>query len=309
MNSRDVFNNFMEHIKNGEQSFVLMTDRNTSVNFISAQHGAATYYYSCKTYGQDDFLGLRHEYEIAAIYANGKLYVIDWLAFDAYTYSVKNSDELAEISIVDFYKMLAEINDYLRKVAYPTYYKELKATMHDDEQMIDKNIIRMARYKMLDRDLQDRSITEVSQDKAAKMLCYAMDFNAICREVLDEQRSHIDYIKSLEERIDSITEESVEPWEIEIATALKNIEAKTVIIELELNGKSGEIKIECEKLIDILVKKDYFSDYNFPNTKEGKSLIKKLGASEYHYTPETNLYAKNIKSITFRGKKIYERKA
>ena len=28
---------------------------------------------------------------------------------------------------------------------------------------------------------------------------------------------------------------------------------------------------------------------------------------EYYYTPETNLYANNIKSISFRGKKIYER--
>lgn len=312
MDNRKAFNEFVAKVINGEESFVITADKDMSVHFMSCPHGAARYFFYCKQYGESNFRNLDNKYEIAAVYARNNIYVVDWFAFGIYSFEVEQNKEQFPDCVVDIDYFVKEFNGLLFNGVYPKYYEELQPTKANAEYLIEENMIKTARNILLGHkpmNYDTKSITGITRDRAVEMLCRDTTFLPICREVLDEQKELIDYLKSRETFINELIAngKAAAEWEIKLAEAIGGTSAKTVIAEFELNGKTAEAKIETERIMWNLIGNDYFSDYNFPTSVIGKQLIKELGASEYYYTPETNLYAKNIKSISFRGKKIYER--
>lgn len=313
MDNRKALNEFIEKVNNGEKSFVVILNNDSSVHFMSCKHGAAEYYFYCKQYEVSKFRNLDNKYEIAAVVSNGKIYIVDWYVFGIYSFEVAKEKDSFPECIVNFDWFVRDINNYLINDVYPEYYAGFNATKTDNENLQEENMKKVARTVLFAKKEINYDVTGingVSRDDTVEMLCCNSDFRSVCLAILEEQKDHINYLKIREELIRSLIDsgKAAADWEIEMANAINETGAKTVMVEFEFNGKTESEKFECEKLIHILIDNDYFSDYNFPTSNAGKSVLKKLGASAYYYSPETNLYAKNIKSISFRGKKIYERK-
>lgn len=95
-------------------------------------------------------------------------------------------------------------------------------------------------------------------------------------------------------------------WERKIADGIGGVEAKTVTVEFELNGRKTSAKINPETIIRKMIDNDYFSGYDFEVVKRGDELIKKLGAKEWGET-ENVLRCRNITKITYGRKELYVR--
>ena len=118
------------------------------------------------------------------------------------------------------------------------------------------------------------------------------------KDRLIAEKSHRAYIEKL------ITEKSVvEPWELELAESLRNIDAKTVTVEFSFNGKSAVGKINPKELLRMLANKLNISDWDFANGAEGKKVLAHLGADW-----KNRLTCDHIQKITYRGKTVFERK-
>lgn len=301
---------FVEKVNAGEKSFVIVFDNNDSIHFMSCKHGDAEYFYGCRKYEVSKFRNLDNEYGIVAIVVKEKIYVIDWMAFRIYS-DKRRSEQLPE-NVIDFDVFTAEMNRVLFDVVYPDYYKKFKTTKANAENLIEENMMKAARRKLFtgkDSNYDVKKVTGISKDRTAEMLCDNSNIKDICLEVLEAQNGLIDYIKSRDEFIQNLIDsgKAAQHWEISLADAVNLTEAKTVMVEFEFNGKTAETKIESEKILDALIDNDFFNTYDFPTASGGEKFLKSIGASSYYHSPETNLYPKNIKSISFRGKKVYER--
>ena len=100
---------------------------------------------------------------------------------------------------------------------------------------------------------------------------------------------------------------TVKPFEMEIAKALRSVDAKTLKVEFEMNGKTAIGKIEPYYLMRRLINDDYFLGHNFYTSKEGDAILSKLGATSRAF--ETNhLTCKHITRITYGKKELYIRR-
>ena len=116
------------------------------------------------------------------------------------------------------------------------------------------------------------------------------------KDRLIAEKSHRAYIEKL------ITEKSVvEPWELELAESLRNIDAKTVTVEFSFNGKSAVGKINPKDLLRMLANKLDISDWDFANRTEGRKVIAELGV-DY----DNRLKCEHITKIYYRGKSLYK---
>ena len=97
--------------------------------------------------------------------------------------------------------------------------------------------------------------------------------------------------------------DTVKDFERKIATALDSIEAKTVTVEFEYQGKRAEQKIEPETIRRRMLDGYGFSSYDFVSYTGGERLMDALGISKF----DEKIFVKDITRIMYRGKSIYER--
>lgn len=314
-----------EKIKNGEREFSIKPSNfedcdGRIIDIISAKRGNAICYYAVKNILEDEVYSIGYHagtYEMFAIYVNGYIYISNLFSIDFWGNIKKDEkDALLEKGIILFDDFSNDLDKMFMEVAYPRYYdsfvptKITKDYVITDERISEKMWLDEARNIILHGfvDKERNNIDGLSKNRILKMLCLGQDHNSVFQEALEKQKEKIDMIKSRNEYIDYAikTGKAAEKWEIRLADAINNVDAKTVNVEFEFNGKTAETKIECDRLIYNLVRKNYFSSYNFQNEKLGKQLLQSIGADNY-LNHDRNIYAQNIKSVSFRGKKIYER--
>jgi hypothetical protein len=101
----------------------------------------------------------------------------------------------------------------------------------------------------------------------------------------------------------------VEDYELRIAEAIRNTEAKNVVVWFEKHNKQSSAKISPQNIQRVLIRKfDYFSTYVFMNGEEAKRMFFEIGATDSGWGENQNrLTTKDIVKIMYRGKAIYQR--
>ena len=101
----------------------------------------------------------------------------------------------------------------------------------------------------------------------------------------------------------------VEDYELRIAEAIRNTEAKNVVVWFEKHNKQSSAKISPQNIQRVLIRKfDYFSAYSFMNGEEAKRMFSEIGATDNGWGENQNrLTTKDIVKIMYRGKAIYQR--
>lgn len=306
---------FAEKVFNKEGSFTIEIphnneDRNRTYHFLQDKVGKSRYVYGISNYWDANFYAqLDTKPKVIAIVVEEKIYVVDIFFLEIYSYG--NDKVVLPDNVLILNDYTAKQNEYISSILFPNFYAKLE-TDENSIQVSDKSLREKARSFMFSKnaDLPDIELKSMFNDQdIANMLCGFMDFNKEVSERFNEDRERWIEKKSTDEKIKSLMEnpEISDSWEIEIANGIRSVEAKTVTVEFELNGKAASIKINPETIIRKMINNDYFSGYDFEIAKRGDELINELGAEEW-WNNENALRCKHITKIVYGKKELYVRK-
>lgn len=310
-----LINKFAEEIFKNEGSFTItMQSKNDNISkiyhFIQDKVGKARYVYGCYNYYDDNFYSqLDTKPKLVAIISEGKIYVVDIFFFDIYSYG--NDKVILPDNAILLNEYVAKQNEYVSNIVFPDFYTKLET----DESTIkefDKSCKQKARSFLFSKNatLPDIEIKPMfNEQDMANVLCGFMDFDKEINERLNKDKEQWIVKKSMDWKIRALMNnpEAAASWEIEIADGIRSVEAKTVTIEFELNGKVASEKINPDTIIRKMINNDYFGKRDFEITKRGEELIKELGAGTWR-SDENALRCKHITKITYGKKELYVRK-
>ena len=301
-----IIDEFVKHINNGESSFIIdadKTDRKTL--FTCATIGKAQFVYSAYSFGSVIDID---KMEICAIVSNNKFYIVN-----SYDLDLWRNKELPE-NVIMFDEAVTDFNSkaesYLSK-----YYDSL--SIDGAYEGRKEQIFQEAREYIFDDKGQPAlmmkwiSSSELSQYDIKNILTGIVDFEKLVLAKLENDKKYWMSVKAHRIAVENLMNDpnTVKPFEMEIAKALRSVDAKTLKVEFEMNGKTAIGKIEPYHLMRILINDDCFSGYNFCTTKEGDAIIDKLGASTWSRDGEDKvLTCRNITKITYGKKELYVRK-
>ena len=86
---------------------------------------------------------------------------------------------------------------------------------------------------------------------------------------------------------------------------LKEINCKNVVAEFEFNSKKDSAKISLDRIEQVLIRDDYFSDFYFITSKEGERIYKSL---DINWNNNKLFKCDKITKIIYRSKDVYIRK-
>lgn len=307
---------FAEEVFRKGNSFTITMTENTRdkriYHFIKDNVNKATYIYGISCYLDTNYYGkLDCKNKIVAILSDGKIYVVDIFFFNIYRYK---EDIVLPDNVLILNDYTAKQNEYISNIIFPEFYNNLEineSIITESDMKLKEKARRFLFSKTADLPKVELKPMFNEQD-IAYILCEFMDFNKEVNRRLNDSKKQWIRRKSTDKKIKFFMEDSetAAPYEYEIADGIRSVEAKTVTVEFELNGKIASAKIDPDIIIRKMVQNDYFSGYDFEIAKRGNELIEKLGARAWRSINNGNelLTCKNITKITYGKKELYIRK-
>lgn len=303
---------FVERVITTTESFEVETgegNNKTYYFFIQANVGKARYIYCEYSYRERNFYTkIDLKPELVAIISDGKIYIVDDFKLDVWY----DSEEIVlPENTYKFNDVVKKENNYVETVVFPDFYNTLK-----EEEITDEDILTSCKKRARNLLLTNRPKTkEISiepmftEQDIVNSLCGFVDLKTESIVRLKENENKWVNKKSSLKKVEELMKNhiGVETYELKIAEGIKSVEAKTIMVEFNLNGKSASAKINPNTLIMKLINKDYFSRYDFEVSKSGDALIEKLGAVIYRSNKDGKevLTCKHITKITYGKKTLY----
>lgn len=299
-------------LKENETSSFRIVEGDRFYNFIQTSIGKARYVYGAYCLSNEYLLSnLDKQYTLAAIVSDGIVYVVD-----RYFFHIYYSDDTAVPETVkylsDFRK---ELNQYVIDSVFPKFYEEV-STDGVSENDIFSDCKQAAReYRLsgvcteeqLIEDLLESLPEPLTMQDAADILCRVKPKDELALKRLKGLKDWSICKATIEKIMEYMKDPNlVEDWEVTMAKDITSVEAKTIKVEFELNGKVASEKIEPSIVLKKLKQTDNFSHYDFISGVKGMVLMCSLGASEYQ-RDENSLTCNNIRRITYGRKVLYRR--
>lgn len=308
---------FVEKALNDNGSFDINIKENkqrdtTNYHFLQSSVGKARYIYGMRSWNDEKFYSeVDLKPELVAIVAEGIVYIVDDFFLQVYrrcnqeeTLLPENTKRLDEV--------VKETNEYVSNIIFVDFYNALVI-----EDITDENTIaecrKRARGQLFSKEptalFEDEKLDEIFNTRdIANSICGFIDIEAEARKRLNERKTEWVSKKAINEKIRNLMKDSETAfdWEIALAEGIRSVDAKTVVVEFELNDKRASGKINPDTIIRILRGNDDFSGYSFEVTKHGDKLLEDLGAGD-HWSKNA-LRCKHIVKITYGKKELYVRK-
>ena len=296
---------------NSKETNTTFGENGKIIHLIKDTVGKATYIYGEYGFDKDFFVHLDKKFEVVAIAADNVVYIVDTYMFSDYEI-VRAGKELPD-GVRWFRDYHNELNEKLTNEFFPRYYENLVPTGVGgfDESLLDE----FARNELLgngdphkgqfDRD------SKVTEYDIAKLLAGFGNEQEIFAECVNRSAGIYNSRKSREVATARYIAEHdvVEDYELRIAEAIRNTEAKNVVVWFEKHNKQSSAKISPQNIQRVLIRRfDYFSTYSFMNGEEAKRMFFEIGATDNGWGENQNrLTTKDIVKIMYRGKAIYQR--
>lgn len=306
---------FVEKVLNTTESFMLEsgncdTDKKYYF-FIQCNVGKAKYIYGEYSYiGKNFHTDLSLKPELVAIVSDEKVYIVDDYQLEVWQYEnlelPKNTYHITDIVI--------EKNKYAESVIFANFYESLETHPILDAHDL-KACINEARKVLFSKTPVLNMVTiqpMFNTQDIADFLCGIINLEDEAMKRLLKYKDRGVHEKSCREKVKELMENHsvAEDYEMEIAKGIRSVDAKTVTVEFELNGKRASAKINPEKIIQCMQNNDYFDGYDFASVKCGDELIKKLDAATCIWNSDGKkvLTCDDITKITYGKKELYVRK-
>ena len=284
----------------------------TNYHFLQSNVGKARYIYGMKSWNDEKFYSeVDLKPELVAIVSEGIVYIVDEFFLQVYRWCNQEETVLPK-NTKRFDEVVKETNEYVSNTVFIDFYNAL-----DIEKITDENIIDKCRKRARDY-LFSKKPTELFEDEKmdtifnardiANALCGFMDIETEAKSRLEERKPEWISKKSTNEKIRKLMKDAevAFDWEIAIAEGIRSVDAKTVVVEFELNEKRASGKISPDTVIRVLKTNDNFSGYDFEVAKHGDKLLEDLGVGSYW--SENAIRCKHIVKITYGKKELYVRK-
>ena len=312
-----LINVFVEKALNNKGSFEISIKEKSlkdiiNYHFLQSNVGKARYIYGMKRWNDEKFYSkVDLKPELVAIVSEGIVYIVDEFFLEVYKYNQKET--LLPKNTKRFDEVVKEINEYVSNKIFVDFYNAL-----DVKDITGKDSIaecrKCARDYLFSKEpnasFENEKVGRVfNENDIANFICGFIDIKTEANKRLDAKRAEWISKKSINEKIRNLmkSSETAFDWEIAIAEGIRSVDAKTVIIEFELNGKKASEKITPDNIIRALTTNDYFSGYNFKIAKNGNKLLEDLGAGSCSWDKNT-LRCEHIVRITYGKKELYVRK-
>lgn len=296
---------------NSKETNTTFGENGKIIHLIKDTVGKATYIYGEYGFDKDFFVHLDKKFEVVAIAADNVVYIVDTYMFSDYEI-VRAGKELPD-GVRWFRDYHNELNEKLTNEFFPRYYENLVPTGVGsfDESLLDE----FARNELLGngdprKGQLDRD-SKVTEYDIAKLLAGFGNEQEIFAECVNRSAGIYNSRKSREVATARYIAEHdvVEDYELRIAEAIRNTEAKNVVVWFEKHNKQSSAKISPQNIQRVLIRRfDYFSTYSFMNGEEAKRMFFEIGATDRGWGENQNrLTTKDIVKIMYRGKAIYQR--
>lgn len=315
MYRKELLNEFVNKVLNTSQSFEIEVgnEKKEIYHFIQSIVGKARYIYGEYGYNKEKFYSdLELKYKLYAIVSDNVVYIIEGFPFKLYCrdYDMKSLPENVKL----LYIYAKEINEKLKNTVFMDFYNNLETFEITEDDI--KWCKEKARNWLLDKKTSTYSVNVTSEldenlvnlQQIANSLCGFVNIEDVARKILQRKEESWICTKSTRKEIQKFINNKlvVSEWELKLAEGLNSIDAKTVNIEFEYNGKTDSGKMSPKNILRSLVKNDYFSGCDFATTKSGSEIIKNLGA-DYCYNSKKGVTCQNIKRITYGKKVLYSK--
>lgn len=272
-------------------------------SFVQERVGDAKFVYGERGYSEEFVTSLKKKFEILAIVAREKVYFINKFFFGFWLKDFSDYEK-AE----DFCSYIEEVNAYANSEVWPIFYENLERV----ETQQEKECRRKARKALLSAN-PEFWITEpmgisFNEQDVIKILCGLMSAEEEAKRRLEEDREDWCCVKARIERMKELMaspDELCQDWEIALAKGLNSVDAKNVTAEFTMGGNTASAKIEPEKILNTLMERNKFSDWDFATNVQGEKLFEALGAT--YWWEGKPLKCEHISKITYGKKVLYER--
>ena len=272
------------------------------------------------SYMENDF-----KFKLCAIVKVNTIYITDEFLFNVYSYKYdENKSKLQElkkeqINLFSSYK--ESVYEQIKETTFKEFYDRLNVSDKVDNILCDNcklnNYKRNARSIILsDKEIEDFKLDYhiLNYDNTyIKHLCNVKNIFDVAMEVFNKEhnkniilndkimREVIKHIIANKEKYFTENELNL----IKAIKQLKEINCKNVVAEFEFNEKKDSAKISLDRIEQVLVRDDYFTDFYFITNKEGERIYKSLGIN---WNNNKQFKCDKITKITYRSKDVYIRK-
>lgn len=311
MEKERLIDKFAEQIFHTEESFLIEFEKGNYKKycfFIPCKVGNNAQYVYVKNscYSSSCYSDIREKPELVAIKSGEKVYIVNEYLLDLLR------EKILPQNIVIFSEFVEEKNEDIKSVIFEEFYRALNVCEIEVEDMVGCK--KEARQILLSKNqcVESRKIEAMfTAQEIADSLCGMMDLEAEAKKRLSEDKNLWLKQKAYDVQLQKFVEnqEGVEPYELKIADAIRSVEAKMLTVEFELNGKKATGKIPIHRLQRNLIACDYFSNYDFDTTKNGKQIFEVLNAtdSKWDKSGKETISCKSISKITYGRRVLYER--
>lgn len=297
-----VIDRFAQEVFFHDGSFSISGDKK-HYHFLQDKVLQAKYIYGFDQYEDEGESSLDNKAKLVAIISNNIIYVVDEFFFDVWRF---NGEFTLPENVVLFDGYVELVNKHIREDVFESFYDTLKIENVDKYVNIKTCENKAREYLLYGRDAapEPNLGNLFSARDVARSLCGFITIQDEAMKRLSDKKEIWMAVKAEQNKIDALMEEKsvVEDWELSIASGLKDIDAKFVTVEFEMNCKKAVGKVKLETLQRKLNNKDNFDDWDFDTRKRGEELIKILGAATWKCYGEV-LTCKHISKITY-GKRI-----
>lgn len=316
--NKEFFDEFVEKVFNNEHSFEIDVDEGRryklNYHFIQDNVGKARYVYGAYGYNKENFYAsLKMKYELYAIVSDDVVYIIEDFPFKFHygEFDIKSLPQ--NVKLLRPYAN--EINEHLKNTVFMDFYNNLKTfDIADGEN--NKWCKEKARNWLFDKKTSPYSVNataELEEDlinlqQIAESLCGFLNIEDEARKTLQRKEDSWIHTKTTMEQIQRFIDDKsvVSEWELKLADGLHSVDAKTVNVEFEYNGKTDSGKMSPKNILRKLVKIESFSEYDFATAKQGSEIIRNLDVG-YYYDLKKGLTCQNIIKITYGKKVLYSK--
>lgn len=301
--TKELLEKFTETVlKDTEESFILrVKDRRaiTTHSFMQRKVGKAKYVYHAYSWFREVLTDTTEKYEFIAVVSEKTVILENEYVFGI-SHSCNNDCLPLNVRILN-----DSFNGFLEKEIFNPFFDVLRI---EGVKVNEKELRELARKGILSGrvnfylSLSKNNIFD--SDDYFKYLCGFLNIKKEGFKRLKENKKFWKEEKAKQLKIRNLIKfgKVVENWELELAKAIRNIKAQTVLVTFNVGNKVVSAKIEPDKILSNLLDDEEYDWWDFVNRKEGEVLLSYL-------LDESNLKleSKHILKITYRKKVLYER--
>lgn len=304
---------FVNKVLSCDNSFILIDDDESGasrhIQFVQCVVGEAKYIYGFYGFNPEFNIRLEQKFDLIAIVANEKVYIVNEFLLNVWK---KEDKRNLPLSCKFFNREIIRTNDYVKNVVFKKFYDRLEVSDVVNEDLL-KHCEKEARIHVLTNGkvVKDFSVSPLfGEEGVAKILCGIIDLEEVAMQHFERERNSWINKKVTYEKINELINKPdiVKDWEFRLSGRLREVDAKSVTVEFEMNGRIETSKLKPKQIVNKLISDDYFSYYDFPTKNQGSQLLDNLGAGRSLFDDGEVLKVKHITKITYGKKLLYSKK-